>query len=855
MDLPYRFGRFELNPATRELRVEGQAAALGSRAFDVLLALVERRERLVTKDELLELAWPGVVVEENNLQVQISALRKLLGPRAIATIAGRGYRFALVLDTATGAASAVAPLTGTPPHAPARAATPHNLPSELDTFIGRERDLAAVLSMLRREDVRLVTLTGPGGTGKTRLSLKVAAALLEEYPQGVFWVDLAPIADAEQVIPRIAATLQVKEAAGKTLIESLIEHLRARQILLVLDNFEQVIRAAPQVTSLLAGAPKLKVLVTSRETLHVRGENDFAVQPLSVPDAAHRKTVAVISQYEAAALFIHRAKAASHTWEIDEGNATAVAEICARLDGLPLAIELAAARSRMLAPQAMLEKLANRLQTLTGGPRDLPARQQTIRDTIEWSYDLLEDRDKTLFARLGVFVGGWSAEAAQAVCGASVAPAQALDEDQVLAGLESLLDKNLIRQDAAGRYSMLETIREFSLEHLQRSGAEPLLQHLHCRHFLNLAEAAAAELSGPQASAWNARLELEQHNAQAAIERAIHANDAPSALRLCTALTEYWRNRGDRLGIGLFKGALALADDVDIATKAAALGARGWLGFGLENATRMIEYMERSTKLWRQAGNPLQAALMRMKMGVLHFPPGEYEKGSECIRESLEVFRTLDGQDEAVAQALIWLVHFAVGQEDYEAAARYLDEAIAIARNLNSPSLLAHATWISGHLASSRGNPAQALSAHKEAMRLFTQIGDRAGATITMPLVAEAALRLGKLDEAHAWLRQSLQSLAEVKNTNHAGHTLLFVARYALVSERHDVAARLFGASETQFALGAYRLPPARHRERESNLAVLRERLGEAAFDAAISEGRAKSLEDAIVLAWEVLGQ
>ena len=343
----------------------------------------------------------------------------------------------------------------------------HNLPVQLTPLIGREQEIAAVGHLLQRQEVRLLTLTGPGGTGKTRLGLQVAAELSECSADGVFFVNLAPLSDPELVVPTIAQTLGLKEAAGQPLLDLVSAWLREKELLLLLDNFEQVAEAAVEVSALLARCPQLCVLVTSRAALHVQGEQEFAVPPLAIPDPNHLPDLETLSQYEAVALFIARAQAVKPDFQVTNANAPAVAEICVRLDGLPLAIELAAARSKMLPPQALLARLGQRFTLLTSGAQDVPARQQTLRNTIAWSYDLLTTEEQSLLRRLCVFVGGCTLEAAAAVCHA----AGDLTTD-VVDGATSLMDKSLLQQaeqeEEEPRLVLLETVREFGLESLTR---------------------------------------------------------------------------------------------------------------------------------------------------------------------------------------------------------------------------------------------------------------------------------------------------------------------------------------------------------------------------------------------------
>lgn len=401
---------------------------------------------------------------------------------------------------------------------------PNNLPAQATPFIGREREVGAVRKELLRSEVRLLTLTGPGGTGKTRLSLQAAADLLDDFTDGVFFVPLALVGDPALVAPTIAHTLNVNEVGGKPLLELLKDHLRDKQLLLVLDNFEQVTAAAPLVGELLIAAPRLKVMITSREVLHVYGEHDYPVPPMTLPDPMHLPPLERLAQYEAVQLFIERAQAAKTDFVITSENAPAVAEICVQLDGLPLAIELAAARVRLFSPQAMLARLEHRLKFLTGGARDLPARQRTLRGAIEWSYELLDADEQTLFRRLAVFVGGCMLEVAEAVCNAR--NDLAID---VLAGLESLADKSVLEQEEMSdepRFRMMETIREFAMERLEESGEAEPLRRRHAEMHLLLAEQARSELGGPRATVYLDRLEVEHDNLRAALAWSLeHTNE------------------------------------------------------------------------------------------------------------------------------------------------------------------------------------------------------------------------------------------------------------------------------------------------------------------------------------------
>ncbi|HEV2123291.1 MAG TPA: DUF4062 domain-containing protein, partial [Chloroflexota bacterium] len=412
-----------------------------------------------------------------------------------------------------------------------------NLPVQRGSLVGREREVDIACSLLLRDDVGLVTLTGPGGTGKTRLGLHVASDLLQRFPDGAWLVSLAPVSDPGLVVSAIADALQVREAGSQPLLERLRDHLRGRELLLVLDNFEQVVDAAPAVADLLPSCPKLKVLVTSRTPLHLSGEKELPVLPLALParellsPGARDAGAERLTQYAAVEPFIQRALDVKPQFAVTKHNAPAIAEICHRLDGLPLAIELAARRSKLLSPEAMLARLEHRLPLLTSGARDLPARQQTMRGAIAWSYDLLDAEEQRLFVRLAVFDGGCTLEATESVCagasragvgsaGARSRAGGALEID-VLDGIASLVDKSLLRQEdtPAGdvRFKMLQTIREFALERLPEADDEQAVRSAYAEYYLQLAEEAAPRLTGPDQIAWIARLDGENDNFRAAL--------------------------------------------------------------------------------------------------------------------------------------------------------------------------------------------------------------------------------------------------------------------------------------------------------------------------------------------------
>src|SRR5918993_381173 len=417
---------------------------------------------------------------------------------------------------------------------------PHNLPRQPTPFLGREREISELVDMLRRDEVQLLTLTGPGGTGKTRLALQAAADLLDDFRDGVFFVPLAPLSDPALIAPAIGNAIGIREEGERSLAERLRDVLATKHLLLVLDNMEHLVEGAPLVGEILAASPRLKVLATSRLPLRLRAEREYPVPPLALPRRKPPPLPEHLTQYTAVQLFVERAQAVKPDFAIDNENAPAVAEICHRLDGLPLAIELAAARVRMLSPQAMLPRLEKRLPLLTGGARDAPARQRTLRNTIAWSYDLLEPKEQILFRRLAVFGGGATFEAVEAVANAD----GSLD---VFGGLERLLEQSLLRQDVGPegepRFSLLETIREFGIEQLEAHGESEDAQARHAGFFLTLVEEAAPDLHGPTQRAWLERLETEHDNIRAALGWSL-THEPEAALRIGAALFWFWYYRG-----------------------------------------------------------------------------------------------------------------------------------------------------------------------------------------------------------------------------------------------------------------------------------------------------------------------
>ncbi|MBV9542821.1 MAG: AAA family ATPase, partial [Chloroflexi bacterium] len=529
---------------------------------------------------------------------------------------------------------------------PAARQADHNLPPARTSFVGREQLLVEVRRLLTRAsgNCRLLTLTGPGGTGKTRVALEAVAGVLEQFEDGARFVSLAPITDPRLVAATIAQTLGVREVGSRPPLESLKSSLRGRQLLLVLDNFEQVLAAAVELGELLEECPRLQILVTSRAALRLSGEREVVVPPLALPSPD-----TPLSSCESVQLFAERAQAVKSDFRLTPVNAAAVAEICQRLDGLPLAIELAAARTRLLDPASILARLEHRLQLLVGGARDLPARQQTLRNTIAWSYDLLDSAEQALFRRLAVFVGGCTLEAATAVCAVDL---------EVLDAAESLVVKSLVRpvvrEPGETRLSMLETIREFGLEQLARTGELGAVRRRHAEYFSQLAERAEPGLAGPAVRGWLDRLETDHDNFRAALEWGLAEGGQTAretALRLAGALAGFWWTRSYWVeGRDRLERALAAAP-VRSAARMKALHGAGWLAHFQQDSASARSFLQQSLAIAQELQDQWTIAWVLHALGrVAYF---EHDAG---------IARALAQQSLAIAEAIgdRWLVGWAL---------------------------------------------------------------------------------------------------------------------------------------------------------------------------------------------------
>jgi predicted ATPase/class 3 adenylate cyclase len=725
----------------------------------------------------------------------------------------------------------------------------HNLPLPTTSLIGRGREVAEVVNLLLRPEVRLVTLTGPGGTGKTRLSLAVGQELLEWFPQGLFFVDLSPITDPALVATTIAHTMGIREGGGLPPLENLKRYLSDKGMLLLLDNWEQVVAAAPVVAELLAAAPKVKVLATSRIALHLRGEREYPVDTLRVPPENPTLKVVDLLEYEAVQLFVQQAQAVRPSYEVTAADAAAVAGITRRLDGLPLAIEIAAARTRMLPPPALLRRLDQSLKLLVGGAADLPARQQTLRNAIEWSYNLLEPDEQTLFARLSVFVGGFTLESAEVV----VNPDGALD---LFSGVETLLANSLLRRvDSVSdepRFAMLQTIHDYAREKLEAAGELATFRRIHAHHYIPQAATDWMRVYGPHSVAWLETLEEEYDNYRAAILWGLESGGDPAvSAQVCLYLVWFWYRHGHfHEGRKWSERAVAATKSLSPLLLSMALLASASMAMWEGDFDVAIEQGEEAVRSAETAGFDSGIAMSRLTSGVILINQGNDQLAFAHFVQAVERFDQA-GDAWQACTTLIHLANVSLGLGDFREATAWLDQALPAANQMGDPWQIAFCLNNYGEVARAQGDYVTAGKYYQQAEALYRQADSLSDHTRLIHTLGYIALHDGDDQKAKELFQESLIAFRELGNKRGMAECLTGLASVA--AERGDAewAMPLFSAAGAQLASFGAAYWPADRVEVERTRQRLWSVLGATEFQRLWEQGQAMNLDQAIAYAAE----
>ncbi len=721
----------------------------------------------------------------------------------------------------------------------------HNLPIQLTSFVGREQEMQDVKGLLGAS--RLVTLIGSGGAGKTRLGLQVSADLIDDFADGVWLVELAPLTDPRLVPQTMATVLGIKEQPGAAITDTLTKELRNKELLLILDNCEHLVDASARLCqSLLAICAGVHLLVTSRETLRVPGETTYRVPSLPTPDPKTTPSVASLTQYAAVRLFIDRAVAVRPEFVVSNANAPALASICHRLDGIPLALELAAARVRSLSVDDIDRRLDQRFRLLIGGSRTALPRQQTLRALIDWSYELLDASERALFGRLSVFAGGWALEVAVHVCGG-----EGVDASEIADLLTSLADKSLVVVEPAGtsvRYGLLETVRQYARDRLQERGEEARWQARHLACFLALAEEAAPQLMGADQQAWLERLDREIDNLRLALTRSsAPGGDAESGLRLAGALWRFWYVHGHiDEGRGQLNALLAATPDAPPAARAKALNGAGALALEQADYPAAKAMFGECLLLRRALGDRQGIAGVLGNLGSVAMQQGDPPSARALLEECLAIFREL-GDRQHIATALNQLAIVSFDQGDYPVARKLHEEGLAIAREQRNRHGIATSLVNLGGVASDQGDYPAARALYEESLALFRGLADRLGIAYSLAGLGHVARREGDLSAARALLDESLAICRDLGHLISVASSMEGLADIAFATAETGRAARILGAAERLREDIGHPLTPGARPGYDSMVAEGRASVGDdAAFDRAWREGRAMATDRAI---------
>ncbi len=844
--LNYKFGEFVLDLARGCLFKDGVEIKLRPKVFETLKYLVEHSGRLIGKQELMQAVWPDTFVTDDSLVQCTLELRRALGDRSqqlIKTLPRRGYLFSAEVVRVE--------LKSDPPsdrdpagasdargsNLPNLSRRRHELPTPRTSLIGREQEVQEASHLLSRADVRLLTLTGPGGAGKTRLAIAIAIATVDKFEAGVQFVRLASIMQPDLVVTAIADALGIKQVANRTVPQLISDWLQpSRPFLLLLDNFEHVLSAAATVAEILEICPSIKILVTSRSGLRIYGEQEFPVTPLA--------------QDFAIELFAQRATAVWPGFSVTEENESAVRDVCSRLDGLPLAIELAAARTKVLSPSAMLDRLESRLQLLTGGALDLPERQQTLRGTIDWSHDLLNEPERKLFRRLSVFAGGSTVEAAEAVCNTG----NDLGVD-VFEGLSSLVDKNLVQQadriDSHPRFSMLETIGEYSLDRLTKSGELTATRRAHSAYCLVLAEEGNPALSAEDRSQWLADCDLEIDNFRFALDWLFQTKDIDWALRLCVALFRFWDMREHMTeGRSRLEAVLGLAGDKRPKERSRILHFLGALSTTQGDYTAAEDFLQQSLSIYEELGDEWGIAASLNAIAITARDKGDYASAQSNFERSVACWRMLPDR-LALARCLHNLSNVVKVRGDYSRARWALREAAEIFEALGDRSGAAWSINQEGDIAREQSEIAAAQKLYQRALAAFRDAGDEWGSGRSLTDLGYIAAEQGDYAVAHSLYREALEIFERLGHRRGTSRVLEGFAYLAIAQGHAARALKLAAAAANSRRLICAPLPQAEQSKLDHILEPAWKAISQTDGKRAWAEGSAMTLENAIRYSFE----